>query len=419
MNQLFIASIVFLVSYIIIISEKVHRTVVALSGALLMIILGVLNQNQALEGVDFNTLGLLIGMMILVGISKESGIFQYIAVWAAKLAKGRAIPIFIVFGVLTALFSIILNNVATVLLIVPMVFVITNHLQVNPKPYLIGTILLSNLGGAATLIGDPPNILIGGAANLTFNDFLIHLAPISFLVCFVTLALLVFIYKKEFKTSSKNCILSLNPSDALTDIPLLKKSLFVLGLVLIGFLTPQFTGLEGATIAMGGAALLLLLTANQPDKHLEEVEWSTIFFFLGLFILVVGIEQVGIIGWIADSIIEITDGSVFGTTILMLWGSAFFSAIVDNIPFVTTMIPVISDLQTTGMDVEPLWWALAIGADFGGNMTLVGASANVVVAELAKKQGNEISFLGYMKIAVPLTFVALIISTIYIIVRYL
>lgn len=417
--EMLLAGGIFLVSYIIIISEKVHRTVTSLVGALVMILLGVISQHQAIEGIDFNTLGLLIGMMVVVGIAKDSGIFQYIAIYAAKLAKGKPIYIFLLFGLIAAVFSALLDNVTTVLLLVPMIFVITNHLKVDPKPYLIGAILLSNIGGAATLIGDPPNIIIGGAAGLSFNDFLVHMAPLAAIITLVTLALLILIYRKQFTCKNTEEIMKLNPKAALVEVSLLKKSLFTILLVLIGFLTHSFTHLEGATIALSGAALLLLLTANDPHHHFAEVEWTTIFFFIGLFVLVTGLEQTGIIGLMAEEVVKITQGSLVATTLIILWGSAILSAIVNNIPFVTTMIPIIEKLGVlTGMPLTGLWWALAIGTDLGGNMTIVGASANVVVADMAAEQKQKISFLGYMKVAVPLTLVALVISTGYILVRY-
>ncbi|QQR55004.1 ArsB/NhaD family transporter [Candidatus Peregrinibacteria bacterium] len=417
------ALIIFVATYGLIISEKIHRTVLALFGAVLMILLGIINQELALESVDFNTLGLLIGMMVIVGIAKDSGMFQFVALWAARLAKGKPISIFLLLGFITALFSAFLDNVTTVLLMVPVTFVVCNNLKVNPMPFLIGTILLSNIGGTATLIGDPPNILIGSAAQIPFNDFLIHLGPVILIVTFVTLAMLYGIYRKELVATKEAqlSILSFNPKDAISDYPLLYRSLFVLALVLIGFFTHSMTHFEGATIALGGAALLLLLTLNDPEHHLRDVEWTTIFFFLGLFILVGGLEKVGVIHFLAEKLVEVTDGQQVPLTLSVLWGSAFFSAAIDNIPFVATMIPLIQSIGefSPGVDVMPLWWALALGADIGGNATLVGASANVVVSGLAGKHGHRIGFFQYMKIAVPLTLVALLICTVYIYLRYL
>lgn len=416
------AIIIFVATYTIIIAEKIHRTIIALFGAVLMILLGILNQEQALEGVDFNTLGLLIGMMIVVNIARQSGMFQYVAILAAKIGKGKPIPIFLLLGGTVALFSAFLDNVTTVLLMIPVTFVVTHNLKVNPKPFLIGTILLANVGGTATLIGDPPNILIGSAAGLSFNDFLIHLAPIVLLVTIVTLGLLYFWYRKGLVTSpeAQRATMNLNPKEAISNKPLLIKSLAVLGLILVGFFTHGITHLEAATIAMAGAALLLLLTVHEPDEHLKGVEWTTIFFFVGLFILVAGLEHVGAIRMLAEQLIEITQGNMIATTLLILWGSAVLSAVIDNIPFVATMIPLIKDVGTlTGLSLTPLWWSLALGADIGGNATLVGASANVVVSGMAAKEGQKIGFGEYMKVAVPLTFVGLLVCTGYVYLRYL
>lgn len=422
MNIFYTAIAIFAVTYIIIISEKIHRTVIALTGAALMILLGVLNQERAIEGVDFNTLGLLIGMMIIVGIAKDCGMFQYVALWASKIGKGKPIPIFIMLCAITAIFSALLDNVTTVLLIVPVIFVVANNLKLNPKPFLIGGILLSNIGGTATLIGDPPNILIGSAAKLSFNEFLINLAPISVLVSIITIGLLYLIYRKGMVANkeAQEAIMKFKPEEAISDRPLLIKSLIVIGIVLLGFFTHTITHLEAATIALSGAALLLLLTMNDPEKHLKEVEWTSIFFFVGLFIVVTGIEQVGAIRIAAEKLLQLTGGNMAITTISILWGSAIFSAVIDNIPFVATMIPLIKDIGAlSGLSLGPLWWALALGADIGGNATIVGASANVVVSGMAEKEGYKIGFIEYMKLAVPMTSVAMVICTGYIYVRYL
>ena len=422
MTTFTLAIVVFIATYAFIISEKVHRTVIALFGAVLMILLGIINQERAIEGVDFNTLGLLIGMMVIVNIARHSGMFQYVAITAAKLGKGKPIPIMILLGILTAVFSAFLDNVTTVLLMVPVTFVVANNLKINPKPYLLSAILLSNIGGTATLIGDPPNILIGSAAKIPFNDFLFNLGPVVVVITAVTIGLLVWWYKKTLVSTPEAAaaIMKFEPKDALENIPLLWKSLAVLGIVLLGFFTHSITHLEGATIALGGAALLLLLTLHEPEEYLKEVEWTTIFFFIGLFILVSGLEQVGALEILAHKLFDVTGGNPTTTAIVILWASAIFSAVVDNIPFVATMIPLIKDLGAlSGMPLGPLWWALALGADIGGNATIVGASANVVVSGMAKREGHEIGFLEYMKLAVPLTFVGLVIATIYLWIRYL
>jgi len=413
---------IFLITYLIIISEKIHRTVIAMTGALLMIFLGVLTQQEAIAGIDFNTLGLLIGMMVTVTIAKDSGMFQFVAIWAAKAAKGKPMVIFVLLGLIAALFSALLDNVTTVLLMVPVTFVIANNLRLSPRPFLIALILLSNIGGAATLIGDPPNILVGSASSLTFNDFLINMGPIAFVLVAITILFFIIWYRKDLAevSGAKEKIMRFNPKEAITDKPLLIKSLFSIGLVLVGFATHSLTGFEGASIALAGAAILLLLTANDPEEHLQDVEWTVIFFFIGLFILVAGLEKTGVIDMLAQKLISATQGNLAITTISILWGSAFFSAVVDNIPFVATMIPLIKEIGAiTGLPLQPLWWALLLGADIGGNMTLVGASANVVVSGLAEKHGNKISFFEYMKTAVPVTIIALAVCNIYIWFRYL
>jgi len=348
--------------------------------------------------------------------------FQYVAIWATKVGKGNPIKIYILLLVIVAVFSALLDNVTTVLLMIPVTFVVAHNLKIHPKPFLIGAILLSNIGGTATLIGDPPNILIGSASGLTFNDFLFNLAPISLFVSTVTIGLLVFIYRKQLVATPEDqaTIAKFNPKEAISDVKLLKKALFVLGIVLVGFFTHGATHLEGATIALGGAALMLLLTMHDPEEHLKEVEWTTIFFFMGLFILVVALEEVGAIRMLAEGLLKLTGGNMIATTMSVLWGSAVFSAIIDNIPFVATMIPLIKDLGAiSGLPLVPLWWVLALGADIGGNATLVGASANVVVSGIAGREGYRIGFGEYMKIALPLTFVALVMCSIYVFFRYL
>lgn len=418
----YLAAGLFVLTYAIIISEKVHRTIIALAGAMLMILLGVLTQEQAILGIDFNTIGLLIGMMVIVGIAKDSGMFQFVALWAARIAKGKPIRIFVLLGLITAMFSAFLDNVTTVLLMVPVTFVIAHNLNLNPKPLLFALILLSNIGGTMTLIGDPPNILIGSAAGLSFMDFIVNLTPIGLLVTVVTTGLLCLLYRRELVSTPEMeaTVAGFSPKNAISNRPLLWKSILVLGLVILGFFAHSALHLEGATIALAGAALLLLLTVNDPEHHLKNVEWTTIFFFAGLFILVAGLESVGVLHMLAEGLLRLTHNNPVSTAIAILWGSAVLSAIVDNIPFVATMIPLIENIGViSGMSLAPLWWALAMGADFGGNATIVGASANVIVSGMAEKEGQKIGFFEYMKVAVPMTVVALILSTGYLYFRYL
>ncbi|MBU1901582.1 ArsB/NhaD family transporter, partial [Patescibacteria group bacterium] len=409
MSLLFLSAVtIFFAAFIFIISEKIHRTVVALIGAILMILLGIITQEQAIHGIDFNTLGLLVGMMVLVGIAKQSGMFQAVAFWLTKKTKGSPILIFLLLNILVMVFSALLDNVTTVLLLVPVIIVITNNLKISPYPFFVSTILLSNIGGAMTLIGDPPNIMIGSAAGLSFNDFLVNLMPVCALVAIITLGGLILLYRKDMKTNdaARASIMRFSPKEAITDMGLLWHSLIAIGAVVLGFLTHGFTHIEGATIALAGAALLLLLSLRDPEDHLKDIEWPTIFFFIGLFIMVRGIEEVGLIDMAAHSITSHVGDNQNMLVMLILWGSAFMSAVVDNIPFVAAMIPVIHQLGGG----KVLWWALALGADIGGNATLVGASANVIVAGLVKKETKQhMSFLGYMRIAVPFTLLALII----------
>ena len=422
-SQIIFASAVFLISYAIIISEKIHRTVVALLGGMLVIIGGVINQEQAIEAIDFNTIGLLVGMMVIVGIARNSGLFEYLAVRAAKQSKGDPIKIMISLAIITALLSALLDNVTTVLLIVPITFSIAKALEINPMPILFAEIMASNIGGTATLIGDPPNIMIGSATGLGFMDFVINVGPVIVVILPVTIFLLKIIYGKQLITREelKENIMRMDPSSEIKDSVLLKKSLFVIALVIFGFLIHKSVHIESATIALTGAALLLLITRDDPEHALTAVEWPVIFFFAGLFMLVGALEHVGVIEWIALEGLKLTGGAILPTGMLILWLSAIASAFVDNIPFVATMIPLIEDMGRLGgiTDLNPLWWSLSLGACLGGNGTIIGASANVVVVGMAEKQGFKWTFVGFMKIAFPLMIVSILISTVYLYFFYL
>ncbi|MEJ8544914.1 ArsB/NhaD family transporter [Brevibacillus borstelensis] len=414
---------IFLVTYAFIISEKLHRTIVAMFGGILMILFGVITQEQAVEHIDFNTLGLLIGMMILVAITAQTGVFKYMAIRAAKAAKGEPLRILIYLSIITAVASAFLDNVTTVLLIVPVTFSIARQLQVNPLPYLISEIIASNVGGTATLIGDPPNIMIGSSVpELDFMAFLTNLAPIVIVIMIATVFCFALIYRKDLKTTPelKAKIMSLNELDEITDSKLLKKSLTVLGLTIVGFMLHGMLHLESATIALTGAFLLLLITGEHYlEEAISKVEWTTIFFFVGLFVLVSGLVETGVIAKLAEEAIKLTGGDAMKTSFLILWLSAIASAFVDNIPFVATMIPMIKEMGALGItNLEPLWWSLALGACLGGNGTLIGASANVIVAGLAAKEGHHISFLGFLKLAFPLMIMSIILSHAYIFLRY-
>jgi len=432
-DPLWVSSIVFILTYAVIVTEKINRSIVALLGAGLMISLGILNQQTAINGIDFNTLGLLTGMMVIVAISRRSGVFQFVAVWAAKRVDARPWGILFMLSLVTALFSALLDNVTTVLLIAPVTLLITGELKVHPYPFLFAEIFASNIGGTATLIGDPPNIMIGSAVGLTFNQFLYNLAPITFVIFPITLLIIYFIWGRHMHASDENRqrIMQFEEKQAITDIPLLKKSLLVIFLVILGFLFAHPLGLEPATIAMIGAALLLLLTSINTEaeaqtenvhKSFAEVEWVTIFFFVGLFIVVHGIEQAGLLSILANQILLWTGGDLTLTAMAIIWVSAISSAIVDNIPFVATMIPVIESMSATfggSEQLMPLWWSLALGACLGGNGSLVGASANLIVAGFAERAGYRIHFLQFMLIAFPLMLLSIAIASLYVYLRYL
>ena len=432
-DPLWVSSILFVVTYAVIVSEKVNRAIVSLLGAGLMVMLGVLNQETAISGIDFNTLGLLTGMMVIVAITKRSGVFQYIAVWSAKKVKAHPWGILLMLSIVTAVFSALLDNVTTVLLIVPVTLLICHELDLSPYPFLFAEIFASNIGGTATLIGDPPNIMIGSAVNLTFNDFLFNLAPIVPLILLVTLGIIYAVWGRKLQATdeARARIMRFREQDAITDARLLKQSLFVLFLVIGGFVLAQPLRLEPASIAMFGAAFLLLLSnlhrspeqqSENVQKIFSKVEWVTIFFFIGLFVAVKGIEQAGVLEILADRALGLTGGDMTLTAMTILWISAIASAIVDNIPFVATMIPLIKSMAPTFGGAEnlmPLWWSLALGACLGGNGSLVGASANLIVAGFAERSGHRIRFLPFMAAAFPLMILSVLIASIYIYLRYL
>jgi Na+/H+ antiporter NhaD/arsenite permease-like protein len=420
--QVWFAAILFLVVYGIIISEKIHRTIIALCGAAVLILLGILNQGEALKYVDFNTIGLLLGMMVIVNITRQSGVFEFMAIKATQRTGGDPVKVMIALAIVTAAASALLDNVTTVLLIVPITLSICYQLDITPVPLLVTEIFASNIGGTATLIGDPPNIMIGSAANLGFMDFVVNLTPIIIVIFIVTILIFKLIYGKKMQTTEekKTLIIALNPAESIKDRVLLKKSLCVLIMVILGFILHQTLGLESATIAMSGAALLMLITKADPEESLGSVEWATLFFFIGLFMLVGGLEKVGIIESLAKSAVAMTHGSLTATTMLILWFSAIASAFVDNIPFVATFIPLIKDIgQIGGMNISPLWWALSLGACLGGNGTLIGASANVVVSGIAAREGHPIGFVKYMLVAFPIMLVSVAISMVYLLLFYL
>jgi Na+/H+ antiporter NhaD/arsenite permease-like protein len=426
------AGVLFILTYTLIMAERLNRAIVAVSAASLMVVGGVLTQEAAVQGIDFNTIGLLTGMMVIVGITRKSGVFQYVAIWSTKKVNADPWGILVVLVLVTAVLSALLDNVTTVLLIAPVTLLITDELKVNAYPYLFAEIFASNIGGTATLIGDPPNIMIGSAVGLSFNDFVINLAPISVVILLLFLVPLYFIWGRNLSTSEerRKTVMSYREADAITDQRLLKQSLFVITLVVTGFIMAHSLKAEPATIALFGAALLLVLDnlprnieeqSDNVHKSFNEVEWTTIFFFIGLFIVVYGVETTGILEKLAEHVISLTGGDRGVTAIAILWVSAVASAIVDNIPFVATMIPLIESMATDfgGADqLMPLWWSLALGACLGGNGSLVGASANLIVAGFAERSGQPIRFLPFMLMAFPLMLASIGISTVYVYWRF-
>jgi Na+/H+ antiporter NhaD/arsenite permease-like protein len=432
LDAMWVATCLLAITYAIIISEKINRSIVAMVGAGLMILVGVMNQEEALKGVDWNTIGLLTGMMILVSISRRSGMFQYVAIWSAKAAKAHPAGILFLLQITTAVLSAFLDNVTTVLLMVPVTMAICKELQVPAYPFLFGEIFASNIGGTATLIGDPPNILIGSQVGLDFNAFVLHLTPVIVVVMVVQAVMIHLLWGRELKSTPAHeaRVMAMIPAEAIMDWLLLKQSLAVLAVVMIGFVLARPLHLEPATIAMLGAGVLMLLdnwahhgekAAKNIHETFSDVEWITIFFFIGLFIVVHGVEVAGLLKLLADKLLLATGGQLATTGYAILWASAFLSAIVDNIPFVATMIPLIKNMAPTlgGPErIEPLWWCLSLGACLGGNGTLIGASANLTVAGISERNGVPFRFITYTLYAMPMMIVSVAICHLYVWWRY-
>lgn len=415
-----IAIIIFLATIITVMTEKVHRAVAAVVGALLLILTGVLTVESGFSYVDINTIGVLIGMMLFVAIVKNSGIFEYIAIKAAKIAKGRPWPLMLLLCVITAVLSGFLDNVTTVLLIGPMTLAITNMLKTSPVPFFITQIMASNIGGTATLIGDPPNIMIGSAAGLSFLDFV---ANTGLAVVFVLAAMLVcfyFIYGRKLHVEEDAMaeVLQLDESKAIKDRPLLIKSVVMIILVVFAFIFHSQLHLESSTVALTAAGIMLLIGRQDVEEAIAGVEWSTLIFFTGLFIVVGGLQETGVIQIVANTLVDMTAGHMTLTILLILWVSAIISAFLDNIPFVATLIPLILTMESSGVDVAPLWWAVSLGACLGGNGTLIGASANVVLSGISNRHGFPITFGSYFKVGFPLMLLSVGICTVYMLLRY-
>ncbi|MCC6468403.1 MAG: ArsB/NhaD family transporter [Alphaproteobacteria bacterium] len=433
LSPLWVSTIVLIAVYGVIMSDRLNRAIVALLGAGLLIVIGPLDQIEAIKGVDFNTIALLTGMMILVGITRQCGVFQAVAIWSVRQARAEPWGILLMLQITTAVVSALLDNVTTVLLIVPVTLAITRELEVPPYPFLFAEVFASNIGGTATLIGDPPNILIGSMVGLTFNDFVIHLTPVIIVVMAAQAVMIHFMWGRSMRTTPEHQarVLAMKESDAITDWTLLKQSSAVVAIVILAFVFAKPLHLEPGSIAMLGAAVLMMLEnyTHHAEKQTEnvvrtfnEVEWVTIFFFVGLFMVVHGVEVAGLLNWLADLLLKATGGDLKITTLSILWASAVLSAIIDNIPFVATMIPLIKAMAPAfggEQGLMPLWWALSLGACLGGNGTLVGASANLTVAGLAERAGVRFSFLEYTKTAFPLMLVSVAISHAYVWWRYL
>lgn len=416
-----LTALIFVITYAVIATDRVDKTVAALLGGTAVVVLGIVDQEEAFGAIDLNVIFLLAGMMTMAAILRRTGFFQWLAIRSVKVAGGEPYRLLIVLSLVCAALSALLDNVTTVVLIAPVTLYIASVLRVSPVPFLISEILASNIGGTATLIGDPPNILIGSAAGLGFAEFLANMAPIALAILVVYVGLTRVLFGRDLRVHDdvREAVLALDEAEVLTEPRLLRLSLSVIGVTIAGFLLAGPLGLEAGTIALLGAAVLLLLSGLEVESVLRDVEWPTLFFFVGLFMLVEAVVHVGIIGALADSLIRLTGGDATVTTLGLLWISGIGSAIIDNIPYTATMIPVVQQLGAAGMPIEPLWWSLALGACLGGNATIVGASANVVVANMARRAGHEISFVAFLRYGLLVTFVSLVMSTVYLYARYL
>ena len=415
-----IAIVVFVVVIGLIISEKVNSAAAALAGAMALVVTGVMSAHKALSYIDFNTIGLLVGMMVLVAIIRQSGLFEYVAIKAAKMVHGDPWKIMITFILLTAVLSGILDNVTTVLLVGPMTIAIAKMLEINPVPFLMTQILASNVGGTATLIGDPPNIMIGSAANLSFVDFLKNTGVAVVLVIVFMIVMMRFVYKKEIEVEGLDTskIMNLDPDKSITDKPLLIKGIVVIALVILGFILHDQIGMETSVIALTAAAVMLLIGGVNVDNAIQDVEWTTIAFFMALFVVVGGLTETGVIKQVAAVIIERTAGHPVMMMLILLWASALLSSFLNNIPFIATLIPLVLALKADGMDAEPLWWAISLGACLGGNGTMIGASANVVLSDISTKHGYPITFKSYLRVGMPFMLGSVFISMVFLLVKY-
>ena len=422
-----IAVVVFVVAYVLIATEWTHKLLAALGGAAVLLALGVTDSEHAFyshdTGIDWDVIFLLLGMMIIVGILRRTGVFEYIAIWAAKRAKGSPLRVMILLTLITAVASAFLDNVTTILLIAPVTLLVCDRLGINPVPFLIAEVMASNIGGAATLIGDPPNIIIASRSGLTFNDFLLHMTPLVVIELIVFTLVLPRLFKGSFDVDPAKVenVLRLNEREAIQDTRLLIKCGAVLLLVFTGFVGHSVFHVEPSVVALLGAGLLVLISGVPTRDYMSSVEWQTLLFFAGLFIMVGALVKTGVIGNLADHVGKATNGKPLLAVMLILGVSAVLSGIVDNIPYVATMSPVVLELAKTMNDpahAQALWWALAAGADFGGNATAVGASANVVAIGIALRAGNPISFWEFTRKGVVMTAITIAVAAPYLWLRY-
>ncbi len=390
-----------------------------LGAAIVVLFVGQYNQELAIESVSFSTLGLLAGMMVLVYVTQQSGVYDYIAVKAGQLSKGNSLALVIMMSATVAILSGFLDNLTTILLIVPVTFLLADTLDINPIPLIIVEVMSANIGGAATLIGDPPNILIGAAADLSFNDFLVNNLPAVTVILSVVTVGLYFVFRKQLHVEEKNkkYVMELDAAASITDREELKRTLPVLIGTIIFFFAHQYIHVEPATVALTGAAVALLVTKVPIEKALENIEWTTIFFFIGLFVMVGALEVTGAIDHVGEAIKDVTNGNRDAELVAIIWTSSVVGGIVDNIPLTTAMIPVVQDIKAGSGD-NAYWWALSLGACFGGNLTLVSAAANLAAAGMADRAGQPIGFWAFLKIGLPVTLISTVMATVYILARY-
>lgn len=422
-----IAVTIFLVAYVLIATEWIHRVVVVLGAAGLLLALRVVTGTDVFHsetfGIDWNVIFLLLGMMVIVGVLKQTGLFGYLAIWSAKKAKGQPFRILVLLILLTAVASALLDNVTTVLLMVPVTLLICERLGITPAPFLIAQVMASNIGGTATLIGDPPNIIIASEAGLSYVEFLVNLGPVVVLTMIVFIALIRVLMRKSLTADPERqaAVMALDEREALKRGPLLNRSLWVLAGVTVGFALHGWLHYEPSVIALLGAGVLLLIVREKPEIFFRDVEWQTLVFFAGLFVMVGALVKTGVVGRMADAALDATNGSLFAGSMLLLWVSALLSGVVDNIPYVATMAPLVTALVDglpEAANSNVLWWSLALGADFGGNLTTIGASANVVVLGLAERAGSKIRFVEFFKYGVIVTLASMVVATVYVWIRY-